>query len=205
MRGGHGRTPRGSVAPADARRANSGPMTTYVALLRGINVGGKAKVDMPTLRALFGELGCADVATYINSGNVLFRGARAPDELVRFIEAAVAERFGIQAAVQLRDLPAMRSVCDAIPAEWANDARQKTDVLFLGEEIDTPDLLESVAFDPAVENVLHVDGALVWNIDRERHRRGNSVKLVGTDLYRRMTVRNVNTVRRLRELMEGLG
>ncbi|NLL75142.1 MAG: DUF1697 domain-containing protein, partial [Erysipelothrix sp.] len=44
----------------------------YVALLRGINVGGKNKVDMKELKALFIDLGYTEVQTYINSGNVIF-------------------------------------------------------------------------------------------------------------------------------------
>ena len=52
-------------------------MTAYAALLRGINVGGNKKIAMPELKALFVELGFADVATYIQSGNVVFRAPKA--------------------------------------------------------------------------------------------------------------------------------
>lgn len=74
-------------------------MTAYAALLRGINVGGNNKVPMPRLKALFEELGHADVVTYIQSGNVVFRAKRAD---AGAIERRITEVFGFDMAVVLR-------------------------------------------------------------------------------------------------------
>jgi uncharacterized protein (DUF1697 family) len=180
-------------------------VATYVALLRGINVGGKTKVDMATLKAAFEEMGCSSVRTYINSGNVVFRDRRGEAKLAATAEGAIADRFGLDVPVLVRDLANIRSLCAEIPDGWTNDKEQKTDVFFLWKEIDTPDLLEAVAFKPEIENVLHVHGALVWNIARANATRGSSIKLVRSDLYGKMTIRNVNTVRKLLALMEELG
>lgn len=174
----------------------------YVALLRGINVGGNTKVDMPTLRDVVAALGCGDVRTYINSGNVLFTDARSPRTLAPLIEEAIEGQFGLAVPVQLRDLPALQRLCEAIPADWTNDKTQKTDVMFIPAALDKPRLLDSIVHDPDVENVLHAPGAIVWNISRENQPRGNATRLVRSELYPRMTIRNVNTVRRLRELLE---
>jgi uncharacterized protein (DUF1697 family) len=65
-------------------------MTRYVALLHGINVGGKNLIRMTDLRACFERLGFADVATYIQSGNVVFGATGASAALTRRIERAVA-------------------------------------------------------------------------------------------------------------------
>jgi uncharacterized protein (DUF1697 family) len=175
-----------------------------VALLRGINVGGKAKVDMPTLRDVVVGAGCEDVRTYINSGNVLFTDRRAAGTLAPPLERAIQDEFGFAVPVQLRDLPAMARLCEAIPDEWTNDREQKTDVMFLPPDLDEPGLLESVVHDPDIKNVLHAPGAIVWNIGRENQTRGNAVRLARSELYPRMTIRNVNTVRKLRELLEAL-
>jgi len=176
--------------------------SSYVALLRGINVGGKTKVDMPTLRGLVANLGCDDVRTYINSGNVLFRDSRSPRTLVPRLEDAIQAEFGFPVAVQVRDLPAIRRLCEAIPDGWTNDKEQKTDVMFIPAELDKPRLLDSITHDPEIENVLHAPGAIVWNISRRNQSRGNATRLVKSELYPRMTIRNVNTVRKLRELLE---
>src|SRR5215212_2736426 len=78
-------------------------MTTYVALLRGINVGGRTKILMADLRQLFLALGHADVQTYVQSGNVIFTSqARDPSRLARDIEKRLAEDLGVSSTVLLR-------------------------------------------------------------------------------------------------------
>ena len=182
-----------------AKRASS-----YVALLRGINVGGKNKVGMATLREVVAGLGCDDVGTYINSGNVLFTDARSPRTLTPRIERAIEAEFGFPVAVQLRDLPGVRDLLEAIPDDWTNDKEQKTDVFFITPELDKPGLLDSIVHDPEIETVLHAPGAIVWNVSRKNQGRGNAIRLVRSDLYPLMTIRNVNTVRKLRDLLEAL-
>lgn len=174
---------------------------TYVALLRGINVGGNAKVAMPALKVTFERLGFGSVSTYINSGNVIFQDGRSATELVPLIEKAITEDFDLSVRVVLRNLDNMHRLCREIPAEWTNDTAQKTDVLFLWEEIDGPDILKKISIKPEIEHVRYIAGALVWNIARENATRGSGVKLIGTEVYKHMTVRNINTVRKLYELM----
>lgn len=172
-----------------------------MALLRGINVGGKSRVEMARLKASFETLGCHDVSTYINSGNVIFRDDRPSSELVPLIEKAIAKEFGLPVRVVLRSLPNIQKLCEKIPSDWANDQEQKTDVLFLWDEIDSEDILDKVRINAEIENARYIGGALVWNIGRENVTRGGAIKLIKTDLYRHMTIRNINTVRKLYELM----
>lgn len=176
-------------------------MQKYVALLRGLNVGGKARVEMPRLKAVFEGVGCADVLTYINSGNVVFSDPRKPKVLVNVLEAAIEQAFGFRVPIVLRTDSQIAEICNAIPADWTNDVEQKTDVLFLWNEIDNPGILKQIANDPELERVLFVAGALVWNVARENVTRGNGMKLVKSDFYQLMTVRNINTVRKLNELL----
>lgn len=173
----------------------------YVALLRGINVGGNSKIEMPRLKSLFENLGCKNVSTYINSGNVIFRDDRSPDELEAVIEAGIEKEFGLKVRVVLRDAENIGKLCQEVPADWANDKEQKTDVLFLWDEIDDGDILNKIRINPQIENVLYVDGALVWNIGRENVTRGGGIKLIKSEFYKHMTARNINTVRKLNELM----
>lgn len=173
----------------------------YVALLRGINVGGNSKVDMPRLKALFEDLGCKNVSTYINSGNVIFEDNRSPNELDTLIEGGIEKEFELKVRVVLRDFQNIRKLCQEIPADWTNDTKQKTDVLFLWDEIDDGDILNKIRINPEIENVLYIDGALVWNIGRENVTRGGGIKLIKSEFYKHMTARNINTVRKLNELM----
>lgn len=177
-------------------------LTIYVALLRGINVGGKAKVEMARLRKTFEDLGCSNVSTYINSGNVIFTDSRTEPELVKLIEAAIKAEFGLSVPVIVRSQGEIETLLQKVSKDWVNNAEQKTDVLFLWAEIDKPSVVEGIDYKPEVEHVLYVPGAVVWNVDRAHIKPGSGVKLIGTELYRKMTARNINTVRKLAELMK---
>jgi uncharacterized protein (DUF1697 family) len=174
----------------------------YVALLRGINVGGKSKVDMPRLKVVFESLGCEKVITYINSGNVIFRDDRTATELVPVIEAAFSKEFRIEVPILLRDQGNIRKLCHEIATTWTNDTVWRTDVMFLWDKVDDASIIDKVVHDPSFENLIYLDGALVWNIWRQNVTPGSGVKLIKTDLYKHMTVRNINTVRKLNMLMD---
>ena len=75
---------------------------TYVALLRGVNVGGGNKVPMAQLRSSCAQIGCHDVKTYIQSGNVVFTSGLAVESLERRMEQAIAKDFGVTVPVVVR-------------------------------------------------------------------------------------------------------
>jgi uncharacterized protein (DUF1697 family) len=174
----------------------------YVALLRGINVGGNNKIEMSRLKLEFESLGFTGVKTYINSGNVIFT-AKATNEakLTQLIEAAIEQQFGFRVSVLLRNFASIKQLVEAIPADWVNDKKMKCDVLFLWKELDSPSILKQLSINPSIEQVKYFPGAVVWCIKRENIGKSRMLKLVGTKTYKQMTVRNPNTVRRLYELM----
>lgn len=172
----------------------------YVALLRGINVGGKKRVEMARLRESFERMGFSDVQTYINSGNVIFRHDRAPDESA--IEKALESEFGFAIKVVVRDRKNIQAVVEALPDDWVNDATMKCDVMFLWAHVDGPEVLDQVTVKPGIDDVKYVDGALLWRVDRPNATRSGLNKIAGSELYKEMTIRNCNTVRKLGALME---
>jgi len=91
-------------------------MTTYVALLRGINVGGNQMIAMAELRAALGEMGLADVRTLLQSGNVVFRArARGPARLEALLEKTAGTRFGFSPDFHVRTADEWRAVVEANP------------------------------------------------------------------------------------------
>ena len=173
---------------------------TYVALLRGINVGGKIRVEMPRLKAVIEKLGFTSVRTYINSGNVIFASETLPS--AEQIEAAIEKEFGFKVPVVLRSKDEIATLLKGFPESWVNDDNMKCDVMFLWEAIDTPAIMQQIPYKQEIEDVLYVPGAVIWRIDRDKVTRGAVLKVVGTDVYKQMTVRNPNTVRKLYELMK---
>jgi uncharacterized protein (DUF1697 family) len=175
---------------------------TYVALLRGINVGGNRKIEMKRLKATFEQLGLGDVRTYINSGNVIFRTESTDaTALAGVLEAAIETDFGFPVKVLVRSADDIRALVDALPADWANDDAAKCDVMFLAEEIDGPDILDRLTIKPDIDDARYVPGAVLWRVERPKATRSGMMKLVGTELYAQMTVRNCNTARKLDSLM----
>ncbi len=177
---------------------------TYVALLRGINVGGNRKVEMARLVRTFERLGLTGVRSYIASGNVVFCTA-LPDRaaLTLDLERAILADFGFEVDVLLCDADEIAAVVRAVPDDWVNDGVTKCDVFFPWPPADALDARTALGADPDVEDLLQVPGAWIWRVDRSKRSQSRVPKVMGTPLYRQLTVRNVNTLRALHGLMSG--
>lgn len=176
-------------------------MYKKLALLRGINVGGNNKVEMLKLAQLFSSLGFAEVKTYINSGNVILFATENSNALQDNIEKAIHKSFGFEVKVLIRDAENILNICEAIPASWKNDSEQKTDVLFLWKDFDSEKTLEKIEQNPEVDKLIYTDGCIVWNVQRSNYTKSGMNKFIGSTVYKNMTARNINTVRKLGELM----
>jgi uncharacterized protein (DUF1697 family) len=119
---------------------------TYVALLRGINVGGNNKLLMKDLAALCGDCGCADVRTYIQSGNVVFGCTpAAAGKLAAKLSARILADFGLEIPVILRSAEALARVAEANPLLVPGKDVDRQYVMFLA---DTPAKAAVAALDP---------------------------------------------------------
>ncbi len=175
----------------------------YLALLRGVNVGGKAMVSMAALRACLEELQLQDVQTFINSGNLLLRSTETDRAvLTQKIETALEVDFRLSVRVLLKTRSELLSLAAAIPDAWVNDTDTKCDVMFLWPEIDGPQILNELPNNPDIEQTRYEPGAVLWHIDRKLISKSHMTRIIGTRLYHQMTVRNVNTVRKLATLAE---
>jgi uncharacterized protein (DUF1697 family) len=185
-----------------APSASSRP-TVYVALLRGINVGGKNMISMQALKGSFEALGFHDVTTYINSGNVLFRSARRDArELERQIDQMLTREFGIPARTVVRSFREMARLIKTIATTWKPDPAWRYNVVFLRHEIDSESVLADRAIDAEVERVVYCPGTVLWSARVDALTRSTFVKLPALAVYRNMTTRNLNTTTKLFELMQ---
>ena len=174
----------------------------YVALLRGINVGGNNKIQMKKLKQSFERIGMKSVVTYINSGNIIFADEEhSKKKLSEMLEEVIHADFGLQIKVLIRSMDDYANVMDALPQSWTNGDTMKSDVMFLWEEIDDASLLDKLHIKPDIDTVKYVPGAVLWSVDRKNVTKSGMSKIIGTKIYRQMTVRNVNTTRKIYELM----
>jgi uncharacterized protein (DUF1697 family) len=167
----------------------------YIALLRGINVGKNRRVGMEKIRAVFELSGCVNVSTYINSGNVIFESALPKDAVGRRLEKALSDGFGFEIPLLVKTKKEMQNIAKAIPAAWQNDAKQRTDVAYLFRNIDSKMILDKLPIKREFVSLCYVKGAVIWNTDRKNLNKSRLNKLIGSELYRSMTIRNVNTAR----------
>jgi uncharacterized protein (DUF1697 family) len=183
------------------------PETTirYLALLRGINVGGKNLIRMADLQACFECLGLDAVTTYIQSGNVLFSSGEPGAALAPRIEAAVASTFGCPASVFLRTRKQMQAIVGRAPDGFGTDpSRYRYDVIFLKPPVTAAAAMKSVLTKPEVDQAHAGSGVLYFSRLISRASQSQLSRLVSLPIYQSMTIRNWNTTTALRRLMDGL-
>ncbi len=108
----------------------------YAAFLRGINVGGKNKVKMETLREVCASIGFSNVKTYINSGNVIFETAKSDNQkLAAKIEKAIEKEFGLQIKTIVRSIAEIEEIVKNNPFDGQFENDKDLHVFFLDEEL----------------------------------------------------------------------
>lgn len=171
-------------------------MTTYIALLRAVNVGGTGKLAMADLANACSELGFQEVKTYIQSGNVVFRATQSTAAVREKLEASLARMMGKPVNVIVRTASEMRNVLEGNPFPSATPA--KIGVLFLSEGEPEP-LLRTVSA-PGGEELRRGDKVLyIYYPDGM----GKS-KLKLPALRGPATMRNINTVAKLVQMAEAI-
>jgi uncharacterized protein (DUF1697 family) len=181
------------------------PGHRFVALLRGINVGGKNIIKMADLKSCFASEGFEDVWTYIQSGNVIFSTAKgdAADPRER-IEAMLSKSFGYEATVVLRRREEMRAIVDQAPAGFGADLdTYRYNVIFLMPPLTAKAAMESIETRDGVDESHPGPGVLYFSNLIERASQSRLSKLVSTPIYKRVTIRNWNTTTKLLSLLDG--
>ncbi len=175
---------------------------SYAALLRGVNVGGNAIVSMKDVKAAFEAAGFSDVRTYTNSGNVVFRSAvKDPRKLESVAEKAMQGICDFSPRVVVKSLPEMAGIAKAIPASWTDEKEWRYYVVFLRHTVDSEDIVEKLNPREGVEELIYAPGAVLWAARRSDLGKSNVAKLNRQPLYQEVTVRNLNTTRKLAEMM----
>jgi uncharacterized protein (DUF1697 family) len=177
---------------------------TSVALLRGINVGGKNLIRMSALKLCFEENGFADVVTYIQSGNVLFTAPTSPAaDLTRRIEAMLAEAFDYVPTVVVRTRRQMRAVVARAPKGFGREpAKYRYDVIFLKEPLAAKDALRSVPAKPGVDAAHPGAGVLYFSRLTAKASQSRLSRIASSPIYPSVTIRNWTTTTRLLSMLD---
>jgi uncharacterized protein (DUF1697 family) len=175
----------------------------YVALLRGINVGGNNLIKMTDLRACFEKQGHDEVSTYIQSGNVLFASKKSGAlELCARIESSLTRTFDYRASVVLVSEKQLAEIVRRAPKGFGREpAKYRYDVLFLKPPLTATEALKGLKTRAGVDQATAGSGVLYFSRLIAKATQSQLNKIVGTPIYKNMTIRNWNTTTALLRLM----
>lgn len=174
----------------------------HLALLRGINVGGNNIIKMADLKTCFEEMGFINVVTYIQSGNVLFDSNETDQlKLTQQIEKTLSERFNYSSKVVLLSQQALIQLVNTAPNGFgANPDEYRYDVIFLKPPLTSQEALSKIKTKEGVDFVTAGNGVLYFSRLSAMSGQSQMTKMIGTAIYKEMTIRNWNTTTKLCEL-----
>mgnify|MGYP003444604195 FL=1 len=178
--------------------------THYLALLRGINVGGNNIIKMVDLKACFESMGLTNVLTYIQSGNVIFKSTEKDNaKLTTKIEAGLTERFNYGARLVIVTHKQLKQAVEESPRGFGKEPDKfRYDVIFLKEPVTPKEAMKSVSVKEGVDNAYTGKDVLYFSYLLSRATQSRLPKIAGMPVYQSMTIRNWNTTTKLLALME---
>ena len=177
-------------------------MARQIALLRGINLGARNRVSMPDLRAALGEAGYGDVATLVQSGNIVLTSSKQPKTLEREISKLVKDTSGVESATVVRTRDELADVIERNPIPDGPSTPKLFQVTFFSSEPDADRVAELTEQDFGDERVAVIGReAYAWHPGGIQ--RSKLARELGKALRNEGTARNWNTVTKLLELADG--
>ena len=176
----------------------------YLVLLRGINVGGNNIIKMTDLKACFESMGFADVITYIQSGNVVFRSAeKDKTKLTTKIESVLSTTFSYKSRVATVTHKELKKVVEDAPKGFGKDLdKYRCDVIFLKEPLTVKEAMKNVRVREGVDSAYAGKTVLYFSRLVSRASQSYLTKIIALPMYQNMTIRNWNTTTKLLALME---
>lgn len=179
-------------------------MEKYIALLRGINVGGKNKIPMPALRTVFEDLGFSEVATYINSGNVVFSSeVQDKSELIKKCETAVAEKFKLDIPIEVVSAEDLAETLRHAPDWWGREKEIVHYAIFVMSPVSAAEVFAEVGeIKPEFEKISHHGSVIFWSAPLKTFSKARWSKIASSAVNNHVTIRNANTVKKLLQMSE---
>jgi uncharacterized protein (DUF1697 family) len=134
----------------------------YIALLRGINVGGRNKIAMGDLRSLCSDLGWSEVRSYIQSGNLVFRADNAGTGLEARLEHGIEREFGLTIPVIIRDHASWRAIMGSNPFPSLSESEPNRVVLHLSKHLPMDDAAEQLQERASLGERIVRTGDAIW-------------------------------------------
>jgi len=176
--------------------------TFHIALLRGINVGGKNIIKMEALRQVFVDMGFSDVKTYIQSGNVIFRTSESDKlKLTNRIENQLQKSFSIEIKTLILTANDLAKMVEDAPEHFGTEPEKfRYDVWFLLPQIMINDVVPNIRLREGVDFLKVGENAIYTSRLTSEMGRSNFLKIIQSTASKSFTIRNWNTTTKLLEL-----
>lgn len=175
----------------------------YVAVLRGINVGGNSMVKMADLKKCLEDVGYENVVTYINSGNVIFKSEISDaKKLTSEIERLLIRKFGFELKVVLRTEKEIENVVKNVPNGWDIKSDLRMYIAFVKEPVTPDEVISQAEPKEGVDFVEKGPGVVYMATLLSGITKSGINKLIGKKIYKEITIRNYNTTKKILSLME---
>ncbi len=174
-------------------------MPQYLALLRGVNVGGKAMIKMAVLKESLEKDGFTEVSTYIQSGNVFVDSPdNSTDQVAAKLARSIEQNFGLDVKVAVFTKPEWAKIIDGAPNWWGQDQAWKHNLLILLRPYNMDEVVTAVGvLKPDIEAMEAGEGVLYQSMSLKLFGRTTTGKLASSPIYKQMTIRNFNTATKL--------
>lgn len=179
-------------------------MQQYIALLRGINVGGNNIISMSALKQTFESYGAKNVLTYINSGNVIFNDNEIElSILINKYEAAILKDFSLNIKVAVITTSSLIDGLANAPRWWNNDEKSKHNLIIVIPPKSGEEIMQEVGLSkPEYEQVSYYKQFIFWSAPIETFSKTRWSKIVTLPAYKYITIRNANTALKLKSLLK---
>jgi uncharacterized protein (DUF1697 family) len=175
----------------------------YLALLRGINVGGNNIIKMSDLILAVEKIGFRNVVTYIQSGNIIFESdITNVSEIENRLKAALAKSFDYRSRLIIKSHEQMKQIIKEVPDEWRKSTNLRCYIAFISEMLRPESLVPQIEVNPSVDSLKPGPGVLYMTTLLSGLTRSRFSKIITNEFYKEITIRNYNTAGKILSLME---
>lgn len=175
-------------------------MQKYIVLLRKVNIGGKNKVLMSDLKKEIENIGCENVITYLNSGNVILDSDDDKDILNSKIKLILKDKFNVDTSIYIITYDKLKDILNNAPTWWNNgDKEIYSNIIFVMSPVSANEVINSVGdIKDNIDMIMEYNDVIFWSFNLKRYKNSTWWKKTATiDIKDNITIRTGNTVKKL--------
>jgi uncharacterized protein (DUF1697 family) len=174
----------------------------FVVLLRGVNVGGNNRLPMTEFRSALADDGnFREIKTLLASGNLILSSDLSAEKIREKVADIICENFGFDAEMLILSRDDFLDIFAKIPEEIENNSRTRADIFFLFDGANFAKISKESGELSDYEKLVDLGRAVGWFADKKFYKKWKLPRVIGSEVYKKITIRNVNTVRKIAKIL----